>query len=81
LIYPRSLKHVFVGLSLITLPIGLLVSEIVLLLSFFGLFLPVALAFRLLGRDALQRRLEPAAASYWQRKPTPAGVASYLRQS
>lgn len=40
-------------------------NPIVLVLMFGLMFVPMALWFRLLGRDVLARRLDPAASSYW----------------
>src|SRR5690349_3541078 len=62
LVWPAGLKPVFVGATVVTLPIGMVISEAVLLLIYFVVFTPVALIFRLIGRDALERRLQPAAA-------------------
>jgi hypothetical protein len=59
-----ALKPLFLALSLITLPIGLVVGELVLALVFFGVIWPLAALFRVLGRDALQRKLEPEVLSY-----------------
>lgn len=79
LIRPRLLKPVFLGLSVVTVPIGLVVSQIALLAMFLFVFLPIGLAFRLLRRDALQ--LHPASvATYWKPKPQPQSAASYYRQ-
>src|SRR5262245_1338468 len=61
LISPRSLKYGFIGLSLAPLPIGIVMSEVSLLLTFSIVFVPLGIGFRLLGRDVLKRRLEPAA--------------------
>jgi hypothetical protein len=76
-----ALKPVFIGLSLITLPIGLVIGELVLALVFFGVIWPLAAFFRFVGRDVLQRKLEPGALSYWQPKSQPAGTGSYFTQS
>jgi hypothetical protein len=40
----------------------------------------VGLLFRLMGRDPLQRRLEPAAASYWQPREQVTDLRRYYRQ-
>ncbi len=80
LVWPRAVKPVFLLLTLVTAPIGMLVGELTLVLLFYGLFVPLGLIFRLIGRDALQRKLDRGASSYWQRKRQPAGAASYLRQ-
>lgn len=78
---PMLLKWVFIGLCLVALPIGLVVSELLMLLIFFGIFTPVALLFRLIGRDALERKLQPAAKTYWRPKPRVTDVKRYFRQS
>jgi len=46
-----------------TLTRGLL--YLLLVLVFFLVFAPVGLALRLLGKDPLQRRLQPEAETYW----------------
>ena len=47
------------------------VSPIVMGVIFFAVFTPVAIVMRLAGRDALARRYEPAAPSYWKRRDPP----------
>jgi len=78
---PAALKHPFIGLTLLTLPIGLVLGEVLLLAIYFGIFTPVALVFRVVGRDALKRRFEPRAASYWTPKTQAKDVSQYFRQS
>lgn len=78
---PQLIKPVFLGACLVAFPIGLVVSEALLALMYFGVFLPVALWFRIIGRDALQRQLEPNASTYWQPKKQAKDAASYFRQS
>ena len=71
----------YLALSLLTLPLGFVTGELVLLIAFYGVFVPIGLLMRLLGRDDLQRSFDPGAATYWQPKAQPGDVASYLRQS
>lgn len=78
---PRYLKPVFIGLILITMPIGLVVGELMMLLIYFGVFLPMALAFRIIGRDALQRRVSTDAKSFWKPRVPPRSVRKYYQQS
>jgi len=77
---PQWLKPLFVGLTLLFLPIGLVVSEVVLLLIYSLVFVPIGLVFRLMRRDKLERKLDRAVESYWQAKRQPSGPASYYRQ-
>jgi hypothetical protein len=78
--YPRALRPLFIALSLAALPLGLVVSELTMVLLFYGVFVPIGMVFRLLRRDSLQRRYEREATSYWQPKRQPAQVADYFRQ-
>jgi hypothetical protein len=77
---PEKLRFVYVGLTVATFPIGWLVSQLLLVLIYYGVFTPVGLAFRVLGRDALERRFEPDAPTYWQTKRRTADMRQYLRQ-
>lgn len=78
---PRSLRIAFIAAMLITLPIGVVLGELLLLAVYFGIFTPVGLIFRLIGRDALLRRLDAGAASYWAPKAQAANAEQYFRQS
>jgi hypothetical protein len=78
---PRRLKWVFVAATLATMPIGMVLGEVMLLLMFFMIFTPVAFLFRLMRRDMLQRRFEPNVASYWAPKAQATNAQQYFRQS
>ena len=57
----RPVYMVWMGASFL---IGCIVSPILMGLLFYGLFTPLGLLLRLLGRDALRLK-RPAAESYW----------------
>jgi hypothetical protein len=80
LVWPRANQPIYVGLSVLTFPIGFVVSYTVLSVLFFGLIAPVALLFRLTGRDPMNRRYEPGAESYWSEAPAARSKESYFRQ-
>jgi hypothetical protein len=80
LFLPRLLKPVFVGLMLLVLPIGMVVSELAMVLIYFGVFLPIGLSFTLMRRDALKRNLDCSKASYWEEKKAPLSILNYYRQ-
>ncbi len=73
-------KPIFVGLSYATAPIGLVVGELLLLVMYFGVFLPIGLVMKLLDRDPLERRFDRQAPSYWSPKHAARSTASYFRQ-
>jgi hypothetical protein len=56
------------------------VSHVVLLLVFAVVVTPVALLLRLLGRDPLERRPDPRAATYWVDRKTEPDPRRYFRQ-
>jgi hypothetical protein len=78
---PIALKPVFLTLTMIATPIGMVLGEIMLLLIYFGVFLPMGLIFYLMKRDALELKLDRHGTTYWQPKKQPSGPASYYRQS
>lgn len=47
------------------------VSPLVLGVMFYGLFTPIGLVMRIAGRDAMKRRFEPQAPSYWVKRDPP----------
>lgn len=77
---PQWIRPIYVGWTVAAFPIGWTVSHLMLGLMFYGLFTPVALVFRMLRRDALQRHKPTGVTTYWQPKPAPADVSSYFRQ-
>ena len=80
LISQAATRLLYVGLTLVVMPIGLVVSFLLLAAFYFLLLTPLALLFRLIGRDALRRRYEPQAGSYWvAHKPTEQ-MERYLHQ-
>jgi hypothetical protein len=80
LFWPEALRYVNVALMVAVYPIGWIVSFLVLVIIYFGVFTLVATIFRFIGRDALQRRFDLAADTYWQPKAMPTDPRRYLRQ-
>jgi hypothetical protein len=74
-----AIKPVYIGMMLIALPIGAAISFVLLSLIYFGMFTPVAVAFRLAGRDPLERKIDRSAPSYWHVRTKQRAPASYLR--
>ncbi|HYV34065.1 MAG TPA: hypothetical protein VE988_00085 [Gemmataceae bacterium] len=78
---PAIIRPVFVLATLCTRPIGWVVSQLILLVLFFGVFTPVAIVFKLIGRDALTRSFRPDLQTYWVAKPPAPNMRSYFRLS
>ena len=77
---PAAVRPIYMFWMALALPIGWVVSHVILAVVYFGVFTPVALVFRLIGRDALQRRFDPAAPSYWVARDASASSENYLNQ-
>jgi polyferredoxin len=80
IVMPQLIRPLFALLMAIVTPIGWVVSTVLLSLLFYGIFTPVALLFRLIGRDALVRRSRPPGETYWLPKPAIDDPRRYFRQ-
>jgi hypothetical protein len=76
---PEWMRWIYTGWMVAVFPIGWTISRLTLLALFYIVFMPVALLFRLIGRDALRRRRREAR-TYWMPKTGAASSAEYLRQ-
>lgn len=80
LLAPPLLRPLYVVLTVAAYPIGLVMSYVIVGIMFFLVITPMALVFKLIGRDAMNRRFEPGAPSYWIVRHPPKSVARYFRQ-
>lgn len=77
---PKYLLPVYIVITAVSLPIGIVVSFVILAVLYFGVFTPISLVFRLVGRDALDRRFDASAKTYWTPRRTVDDVRRYYRQ-
>jgi len=80
LLSPTAARWLYIGLTLVAMPIGLVVSFVLLAAFYFLLLTPLALVFRLIGRDSLHRRYEPDVKSYWVDHKPSENMERYLHQ-
>jgi len=80
LVLPVLIRPIFVGLILLTFPIGWVVSHLLLGLIFYGVVTPIGSILRISGHDPLQLK-KPSGNSVWKTPVGKTDVASYLRQS
>ncbi len=80
IIRPQTLRPIYVAWMVLAFPIGWTISQLILALMFYGLFTPIGLIFRIIGRDSLHRARQPGLESYWTPKPTPADPRRYFKQ-
>jgi hypothetical protein len=80
LIRPFALRWLFVVWMVMAFPVGWVISQIMLAIMFYLLITPIAVLFRLRGRDVLARKPAPERATFWLPKQTAQDVRSYFRQ-
>ena len=61
-------------------PIGWTVTHLIMALLFFAVITPAGLVLRMFGRDALSRRLDSNARSYWLERRQSSPVERYFHQ-
>jgi hypothetical protein len=61
-------------------PIGWVISHFVLAVLLYGLFTPIGLFFRLVGRDALAIKRDSKRETYWNAHRVTADIRRYFRQ-
>ena len=80
LIKPEAIRLVYTGWMIAAFPIGWTLSRVLMGFMFYVVFTPVALVFRLIGRDTLHLKRRAAGTSNWSAKPGTADVNEYFRQ-
>lgn len=80
LISGKLTRMIYLGLTLVTLPIGWAVSFILLAIFYFLIITPLGLIFRLIGRDPLHRNFDQKAEGYWLRRNPPNTIERYFHQ-
>ena len=81
LVRPSAVRFIYTGWMIVAFPIGWTISRVALAIVFYAVITPVALFFKMTGRDELRLRRGQGQASYWKPKPGPEDVREYFRQS
>ena len=75
----KTTKIIYLCLTVVTKPIGMVLSFVLLAIFYFLLLTPVGLFFRLIGRDPLFRKFDSSSESYWIDRRE-ASLKRYFRQ-
>ena len=70
-ILPAILKPVYFGWMSFAVVLGHFMTKVILTIFFFVVLTPVGLFFKLIGRDALTRKIDKDAETYWIDKEYP----------
>jgi hypothetical protein len=77
---PACLKPLYVVLTVVSYPIGLILAPVIFGAVYYCVLTPVALVFRLVGRDALTLKLDSRATTYWVERPPSPEAGRYFKQ-
>lgn len=80
LVAPKANKPIYLGLTLLSYPIGFVLSYVIMGFLFYGLITPLGLVFRAIGKDPLNRRFDRGATTYWSDPRPRRGKESYFKQ-
>ncbi|MFT7536689.1 MAG: hypothetical protein ACI85K_002643 [Hyphomicrobiaceae bacterium] len=72
-------RTLFVVLSVAFVPIGFVLSHVMLAAIYYLVLTPIALVFRLIGRDVIGKKLDKNAKSYWHERSGDRPAASYFK--
>ena len=77
---PAVRRTIYFGWMYAFLPLGMLMSFLLLAAIYFLVFTPIGLVMRLVGRERVPRRFDPQATTYWIARPPARPPESYFRQ-
>jgi hypothetical protein len=79
-VMPSLRRPIYLGWLYAAFPIGWVISHVVMAAIYYLVFTPIALVFKLIGRDALNRKIEKSAKSYWVERRTGGDPQRYFKQ-
>jgi hypothetical protein len=77
---PGLMRICYLVMACAALPIGLVLSPLVLAVVYYLVLTPTSLLMRLFGYDPMRRRFNPDAGSYWLPRDQDEDVSRYFRQ-
>jgi hypothetical protein len=73
-------RIIYLGLTIAALPIGYIVSILLMGIFYFLVLTPIGIIFKLSGRDILNRKFLPGASTYWSLRPNTDDKKRYFHQ-
>ncbi len=81
LLIPIVIRPLYIGALYLSHVLGWFNTRLILGLLFYLIFTPIAIIFRIIGRDPLERKFDTNVPSYWKiRKATEFDKSNYERQ-
>jgi hypothetical protein len=69
LVAPIVLKPIYKAWMSFAVVMGFIMTRVILTILYFGMFTPIALVAKLLGKDLLEERWNRNATTYWVKRP------------
>lgn len=69
LVVPIVLKPIYKAWMSFAVVMGFVMTRVILTVLYFGMFTPIALLTKLLGKDLLDERWDKNATTYWVKRP------------
>ncbi len=80
LVFPRANLPIYLGLTILSYPIGFVLSHVIMGTLWYLIISPIGFMMRVTGRDPLERKWDPQAETYWLDCSPPRPKESYFRQ-
>ena len=77
---PAAVRPVYITWMALALPIGWVVSHVLLLAIYWLVFTPIGLLIRATGKDPMSRGFEKNAATYWLPRAARSNATDYFKQ-
>ena len=72
-------RWLFVVLMLVAYPIGFVLSHVLIAAIYYVVMTPIALLFRITGRDVIGKKLDAKATTYWRDRGAARPASSYFK--
>jgi hypothetical protein len=79
-VVPQIAKPFYLAWYFIACCMGIVISNALLIAAYYLVFTPAGFLLRLCGRDAMRRRPDPQASTYWRKAEPAPDPARYYRQ-
>jgi saxitoxin biosynthesis operon SxtJ-like protein len=79
-IRPSFMRIIYLGMAYLTLPVGLVVSYLLLAVIYYLVLTPIGFLMRIVAYDPMDRHFDRTARSYWVSRKGPETIDSYFQQ-
>ena len=80
IVAPAALRPIWLVTIYVTFPIGFVISHVLMAMVYYLVLTPAGLLLRVFKGDPLRREVDPAAGTYWIRRPEQPDPERYFRQ-